>query len=396
MSDIRIAIIGCGYVADFYMQTARNYPHVKVVRAFDIEPAHASRFTKHWQIPSVTTREDFFAGLQADVILNLTNPDSHFAVSKDCLEQGYPVYSEKPLAMRFEDVEALRDLALAKGLALASAPCNHLSEALGAIRGALSNGNVGKPMLVYAEMDDNFIAKSPYRNWINVSGAPWPYEDEFEVGCTLEHAGYYLTWLIALFGSVTEVHAFSALCHPGKPILHGTEAPDYSVANLRFESGLVARLTCGVVAPRDHRFKVFGDEGELVAEDCWFYDTPVSFRRWMRIRRRFMLAPFPTKVTVPKSPVPLPKSGAAEMDFIRGPIELVMAGREGRASQVPLDFSVHFNEVSLAIHESRHRSDVYKVKSRCQSFAPIAISDQAETKQLSFLEKRIVPLLSRL
>ena len=396
MSDLRFAIIGCGYVADFYMQTVQNHPEATVVRAFDIEPAHAERFTRYWKVPAVTSAEAFFEDLEVDAILNLTNPDSHFDVSKMCLNQGYSVYSEKPLAMRYDDIVTLQDLAKEKQLALASAPCNHLSEAVAAMRGALIKGNIGKPLLVYAEMDDGLIARSPYKSWINPSGAPWPYEDEFEVGCTLEHAGYYLTWLIALFGSITEVHAFSSLCYPGKPVLHGPEAPDFSVACLKFENGMSARLTCGVVAPRDHQFKIFGDEGLMTAEDCWFYETPVAFQRWIRIRRRFMLTPWTTKVKVAKSPVPLPKSGAAEMDFIRGPIEMVNAVKEQRLSLVPLDFCVHFNEVSLAIHESKTRKEVYQVQSRCQSYSPIDISEDEASKDLSFFERKILPMLGRL
>jgi predicted dehydrogenase len=231
---VRFAIIGCGYVADFYMQTIANYPHVEVVRAFDIEPAHAARYTAYWKVPGVTTAEAFFDGLEADVILNLTNPDSHYPVSKDCLERGFNVYSEKPLAMKIDEVFALRDLATARGLSLGSAPCNHLSEAVAGIRETLETGSIGTPLLVYAEMDDGFIAKSPYKKWTNLSGAPWPYEDEFEVGCSIEHAGYYLTWLIALFGSVREVHAFSSLRYPGKPVGHKPEAADFSETGLAF------------------------------------------------------------------------------------------------------------------------------------------------------------------
>lgn len=393
---VRFAIIGCGYVADFYMETIANYPHVKVVRAFDIEPAHAARYTAFWNVPSVTTAAAFFDGLDADVILNLTNPDSHYPVSRDCLERGFNVYSEKPLAMTVDQVFALRDLAQARGLGLASAPCNHLSEAVAGIRATLETGTVGAPLLVYAEMDDGFIARSPYRKWINPSGAPWPYEDEFEVGCTIEHAGYYLTWLIALFGSVRQVHAFSSLRYPGKPVGHKPEAADFSVACLTFESGLVARLTCGVVAPRDHRFTVFGEEGLMTAEDCWFYNTPVRFQRWIQIRRRFMLTPWKTRVALPPAPVTLGKRSAAMMDFARGPLDLVQARRAGRPSRVPLDFCVHFNEVSLAIHESRSRSDVYEVQSRCDSMVPVAISTDPATKRISRVEKHLLPMLGRL
>ena len=35
MSPINIAIIGCGYVADFYMATLEDYPHLRFVGAYD-------------------------------------------------------------------------------------------------------------------------------------------------------------------------------------------------------------------------------------------------------------------------------------------------------------------------------------------------------------------------
>lgn len=298
--------------------------------------------------------------------------------------------------MTLEQVEILRDKALAQG----SAPCNHLSGALVSIRTALAEGNIGRPLIVYAEMDDGFIARSPYRQWKNVSGAPWPYEDEFEVGCTLEHAGYYLTWLIALFGSIIEVHAFAALQFPGKPVAHGTEAPDFSVACLKFESGLVARLTCGVVAPRDHQFKIYGADGVMTAEDCWFYDTPVAFRRWIRVRRRFMLTPWKTTVATVRDTTAIPKNSAAGMDFARGPIEVVKAMRGETATRVPLDFCVHFTEVALAIHNSAGAPGVYHVRTRCESFAPLEIAQDTAPSGLSFLDRvvmpKMLPLLDRL
>lgn len=395
MTKIRLAIIGCGYVADFYMLTLANYPEAQVVRAFDIEPAHATRYAKHWNVPTVTDRAAFFDGLEADLVLNLTNPASHFEVSKACLEAGLAVYSEKPLAMRYEEIEELRAIAETRGIVLAGAPCNHLGEAAQAVRRAVDQGKVGRPLLAYAEMDDGLIARSPYQNWINVSGAPWPYEDEFEVGCTIEHAGYYLTWLIFLFGSITEVHAFSSLQNPGKPVAHAPEAPDFSVACLKFESGMVARLTCGVVGVRDHRFIVHGDEGLLQAEDCWFYQTPVTYKRWMRIRRRFTLSPWESKVPLDPPAVPLKRRGAAAMDFARGPIEVARAIREGRPSRLPLDFCVHFNEVSLAIHYSFERPEPYQVKSRCAPMAPLPSAHDRDAR-LSFLDRKLAPLLAKI
>lgn len=394
MQDLRFGIIGCGYVADFYMNTLRNYPSVKIVRAYDHLASHADRYTAHWNVPSVSDEAAFYEGLEVDAILNLTNPGSHYEVSRAALEQGYSVYSEKPIAMEIDEVFALRDLAQAKGLSLGSAPCNHLSEAFAGLRKGLEAGHVGQPILAYAEMDDNFIAKTPYQSWVNPSGAPWPYEDEFAVGCTLEHAGYYLTWLIALFGSVTEVHAYGSLCYPGKPVTLGaTEAPDFTVACLQFENGMSARLTCGVVAPHDHKLQVFGDEGVMEVEDSWFYGSPVKFKRWMKVRRKFLLTPWFTKVKLASAPVNVPRGASAQMDFIRGPIEMVMAAREGRSSRLPQSFCVHFNEVALAIHQAHLRKGVYETRSRFEEFQPLSVTAGGGR---SFLEERVIPMAEKL
>jgi len=265
----RFAIVGCGYVADNYMFAFGQYPEAEMLRAFDIVPEHAARFTAHWGVPSVTTMAEFLDGLEADLVLNLTNPGAHFEVSKALLEAGFPVYSEKPLGMRFEEVEALAALAAGRGLALAGAPCNHLAEAADALRRALDQDRIGRPLLAYAEVDDKLIAKSPVETWRNLSGAPWPFEDEFRVGCTLEHAGYYLTWLVAAFGPIESVTAFAGLQYPGKPVGDGVEGPDFSVAALKFASGMAARLTCSVIAPKDRRgLLVLPDPGALPALDA--------------------------------------------------------------------------------------------------------------------------------
>jgi hypothetical protein len=38
---------------------------------------------------------------------------------------------------------------------------------------------------------------------------------------------------------------------------------DFSVGCLQFRSGVVARLTCGIVAPHDHSLRIIGDKGVL-------------------------------------------------------------------------------------------------------------------------------------
>jgi predicted dehydrogenase len=202
-------------------------------------------------------------------------------------------------------------------------------------------------------MDDDLVARSAFRHWRSVSGAPWPYEDEFEVGVTLEHAGYSLGALMALFGPVQRVVASAALLYPGKPVAAGGhEGQDYSLAALQFESGVQARVTCSNVAPRDHGVTVIGETGVLQARDCWRYDSPVTVRRTLRIRNRTLLSPWREAVRLHPCGPKVKRRGAGAMDFARGPAELAHAIAQGRPSMMPLDFAMHVNEVSLAIHNS--------------------------------------------
>ena len=144
------------------------------------------------------------------MVLNLTNPRSHHEVSKAALLAGKHVYSEKPLAMTMVEATELVELAEQHGLRLASAPCSVLGETAQAVLKALREKAVGTVRDVYAEMDDGMVHRMNYRSWKSVSGVSWPYKDEFEIGCTLEHAGYYLTWLVAMFGAAESVTSFAS------------------------------------------------------------------------------------------------------------------------------------------------------------------------------------------
>jgi predicted dehydrogenase len=347
---MRVALVGCGFVADYYMATLALHPGLQVAAAMDIVPAHAARFAAHWKVPVFHDAEALLAGAQFELVLNLTNPHSHFEVSKRFLEAGKHVYSEKPFTLKVEEGEALIALAAQKGVRIASAPCLHLGEAVQAMRREIEAGAIGKPLLAYAEMDDDLAARSTYRNWRSASGAPWPCEDEFAVGVTLEHIGYSLGALLALFGPVKRIVAAAALIYPGKPVPDGmAEGQDYALASLEFVSGVMGRVTCSNIAPRDHSIQVVGDKGVMRVEDCWRYASPVTSRRYMRIRNRFMLTPWRRRARTFVTGPGVKAHGAGAMDFARGPAELAAAIAAGRPSLVPVDFALHVNEVSLAI-----------------------------------------------
>jgi predicted dehydrogenase len=350
-----IGIVGTGFVADLYMRSLKTFPKLKVVGAYDIDQARLVSFCKYWNIFATRSLEELLTGgsRKPDLILNLTNPNAHFEVSRACLAAGKHVYSEKPLATSMEGARALCSLAESKDLTLASAPCSILGEAAQTLWLALRRDEIGTARLVYAELDDDFVSQAPYKKWMSESGAPWPYRDEFQVGCTLEHAGYYLTWLMAMFGTVERVVAGSASCLENNTSKHAWSAPDFSCATLFFKSGVVARLTCSILAPHDHRIRIIGDAGVLEVDQAWDNEAPVRIRRRYVIRRKMINSPITKRVRIKRTTHPKVKRwGAAAMNFALGPAELLDSLKESRPCRMSAGFALHLNEVTLAIQNA--------------------------------------------
>lgn len=371
---MNVGIIGCGYVADLYMRTKELHPDINVVAFYDRNESRLDAFCRHHGVMAANSLTDVADDASISLVLNLTNPDSHFEVSKACLEAGKHVYSEKPLAMSMRDAKELAELAERKGLLLASAPCSVLGETAQTLWQAVRRNTVGKIYAVYAEMDDGLVHKMPYRDWTSASGAPWPAVDEFQVGCTLEHAGYVLTWLCAMFGPARTVTAFGSVTIADKqtdePLIR--DAPDLTVACIKFSSGVVARLTCSIVAPHEHGLRLFGDNGVLGTDETWDYRSPVWAKKLHSIRRKTFLTPFKLKQKMLGTDNPIMTYGtASRMDFWRGVAEMLESLKEKRPCRLSTRFSLHINELALAISEAGERGASLSLETTFEPMEPM-------------------------
>ncbi|WP_018181870.1 Gfo/Idh/MocA family protein [Kaistia granuli] len=370
-----IAIIGCGYVADSYRHCLPLHEGVlRLTGVYDRDPQRVAAFRATWGDHGYASLDEVLADKSCTILLNLTDPENHAAVTQAAIAAGKHVYSEKPLAMTAAEAGALRDQARAAGVRLASAPCNMLGESMQTAWAAVRAGTIGKVLLAYAELDDGMIHRTNYDSWRSRSGKPWPGRGEFETGCTYEHAGYALTLFAAMFGPAMRVTSFAALLVPDKgtspPLAH--PAPDFSVGCIEFESGVVARLTNSIVAPYDHRMRIIGETGTLQIKEPWDYASPVVLRRpgegrITRVIERHLGA-FGKKLPMAR-PVPFKGGrGKPTMDFMRGPAELATAIRDNRPSRLDEDFAVHVTEVTEMLQYPERFERPARVQSR---FAPI-------------------------
>jgi predicted dehydrogenase len=222
-------------------------------------------------------------------------------------------------------------------------------------------------------MDDGPVYNMPYQKWLSESGTPWPWKDEFEVGCTLEHAGYYLAWFPAFFGPAVEVVAFGAMLVPNKPLSETLENPndDFTVGCVTFANGTVVRITCGITAPHNHNLMIVGDKGCLTTKDSWFYESPVTLHTSFTLgRRRFENALKRKIPLVRKGFLNFKYRGSHKMDFSRGILDLAQSIQNNSQPTLSAEYVLHVNEMVLAIQYAKRTKMPYKMKTTIEKVKP--------------------------
>lgn len=406
---MKIAIIGCGYVADHYLKTLKDHPILELTGVTDLKRDRAEAVARHYGTTIYESNEALLADPEVELVVNLTNPKSHYEVNKAALLAGKHVYSEKPFTHDISQAQELVDLAEEKGLMLSGAPCNVLSDTVQTMWKAVLDGAVGRVQLVYAQFDDNPIYLMKPEGWTSASGAPWPYRHEYEEGCTVEHAGYHLTWLCAMFGPAVSITAFSSCLVPDKTSLplDPDDTPDFSVGCIVFQSGVVARLTCSIIAPLDHRMTIIGNEGVIRTDTYRHYQSPVYIERFNQLNlnarkaRSVRASPLlqsifgvggKKQVLVSKPKLSMgqvvreyltskpPILGAAiknlkkrelgAQDKFLGVVEMAEAIAENRSCLLPPDFVVHVTELTLAISNAGTSGKPQEIKTTFKPLSP--------------------------
>ena len=136
----KIALVGTGFVADYYMTTLANYPGLVVAGTWDRDAGRLAQFCRFHDLRAYGSLEECLGDGETDILVNLTSPDSHFELNCAALNAGKHVYCEKPLGMTFEEARAVIELADGKGLTVCGAPANGLSDAQQLVAGLIEAG----------------------------------------------------------------------------------------------------------------------------------------------------------------------------------------------------------------------------------------------------------------
>ena len=145
---LRVAIVGCGKIADAHLSQIQRIQDCEVVGVCDREPLMAEQLYERFRIGRYYTRlADLLEQVRPDVVHITTPPESHFDLARYCLEQGCHVYVEKPFALYAEQAEQLIELAESRGLKLTVGHNDQFSHVARRMRSLVASGYLGgKPV----------------------------------------------------------------------------------------------------------------------------------------------------------------------------------------------------------------------------------------------------------
>ncbi|MFW6097926.1 MAG: Gfo/Idh/MocA family protein [Chloroflexota bacterium] len=361
-NPLQIGVVGCGNIADAYVRHMGKAPEVRVRGVTDLLPERAGELAQAYGLQTYEDLEAMLADEAIELVVNLTIHHAHYDVTRRCLEAGRHVYSEKPLAMTFEQAQDLVALAKAQGVRLACAPITFLGEAQQTAWKMIREGRLGKVRMAYAEVDWGRI-----ETW-----HPNP-EPFYDVGPLFDVGVYPLTVLTTIFGPARQVTAYGKMLQPDRVRKDGVpyhiSTPDFLLVMVEFETGPVARLTSNFyVSQRTQEAGIafHGDEGSLRLGHWFMFDAPVFF------------APFGE----PYEPVPLLRPAEPGVAWQRGVVDMAEAIAEGRRQRVTGEQAAHVVEIMCAAHEAVASQRPVSLSSTFTPPQPVAwAQDEGQAKE---------------
>ncbi len=332
---VGVAVIGCGTISGEYLRNLTSFPDLRVLFCADLDIERAKARAAAHAVPGAGTAEEALAVPEVEMVVNLTVPAAHAAVTRAALGAGKHVWSEKPLALDTGSGRALLDAAARAGLRIGCAPDTVLGAGLQTARRLVAQGAIGEPLTALALMQ-------------NPGPESWHPDPAFlyarGAGPLYDMGPYYFSALAGILGPASEVAAVARRSRDRRVIgsgpLAGTgfavEVPTHVAALIGYAGGAAATVVLSFDSPlRRHGFvEVTGTEATLALPD------PNRFGGEVRIR-----------AASDSQWRTIPAAGATAGRGL-GALDLARALRAGTPHRASGDLALHVLDMMEAIERS--------------------------------------------
>lgn len=367
-----VGIIGCGNISTSYLGLAPLFKGIEVRACADINPEAAQSRAAEYGIRAETVAQ-LLAADDIDIVVNLTVPAVHYAVSAQVLDAGKHVYSEKPFVLSVEEGLDLARRAAKQGLRVGSAPDTFLGGAHQLARHLVDSGAAGRitggtchvlsPGMEHWHPNPDFFFKP--------GGGP-----------VLDLGPYYISNLVQLIGPVVRVAAMSSIPSPARKItsqprfgeMIAVETPTTVHAILEFANGAVVTLGASWdVKAHGHRpMELYGTDASLVVPDPNFFGGEVEL-----IQSGGEIQPLPQWDHALGVPNQQHNQGMMANYRTAGLADMAIAILDNRPHRCSLEFALHVVDVMTAILRSGETGEFIRPTTSCEQPAPLGIEEAA-------------------
>lgn len=353
----RVGIVGTGNIFDRYVQGMARYPRLRLTGCADLDHARALKAAAEHGIRAYDSVDALLADPDVDIVVNITLPLAHAAVSAQAIAAGKHVYVEKPVAATVAEAAPLTAMAGGSGVLFGSAPDTFLGSAAQTARKAIDDGLIGQPVGATA-----FVTHSKAETWHPNPGflfAPGG-------GPGLDLGPYYLTSLVNLLGPIATVSGLSRIGAPVRKVTSPDRVvesievttPTHAAAVLGFASGVIGSLQMSFDVWNHHLpfIEIYGTEGTLTIPDPNGFDGDVRLRGNHEEQWRTLPPVFP-----PSGPLDM------EVQMLRGAGVDDLAGAvDGAPHRASAELAFHVLEALEAVETSSRTRQVVELTSTAE------------------------------
>ncbi|MEA1951693.1 MAG: Gfo/Idh/MocA family oxidoreductase, partial [Planctomycetota bacterium] len=163
--QIRVGVVGCGqFMSRQHIQTIARSPRLKLQYLCARYEDEVLRIGDCYPAVSYSTRwEDVVADPDVDIVVVGVVPELHHPIAVAALENGKPVYVEKPLAQTARQCREIATLARQRNLPVAVGFNRRFAPATDLLYKAFRDA--GSPISVAYRISDDDRVRPPAQNW---------------------------------------------------------------------------------------------------------------------------------------------------------------------------------------------------------------------------------------
>jgi predicted dehydrogenase len=141
---IKVAIVGCGKIADDHAQQIKGIPGCEIVGVCDREELMARQLGERFDVENYfSSVNELLEKAKPEVIHITTPPQSHYELAKKCMEAGCHVYVEKPFTINAREAKELIGIAEEKELKITAGHDAQFTNAARQMREIIRKGYLG-------------------------------------------------------------------------------------------------------------------------------------------------------------------------------------------------------------------------------------------------------------